>query len=269
MDTNVFVEYYKDKLDKERPSSLFKYRSGAYDCKGVCNSINALKKNEIWFSQATTMDDAFDCRIPISKEEALILFNTYHIDIPQVFRKKAFIGFYKDLNENCDRQKRTYLSCYSATSDSSIMWNYYASAYEGFCIEYDFELINKRLTEYIEKFIKIGEVIAITPVIYNKSPVIDGFIDANQVTIKNSEWKFEDEWRIVYLPNQATNEKSKKYIPLVFNDIKPKTIYIGHKVQKNSRLYNELYSYCIENEISLKKKEIRDGNFGFINKDIL
>lgn len=269
MNIDKYNEYLNEKVFSMREKNLFRYRSGIYNDDGTCYSVEALKNNEIWFSAASTMDDVFDCNIPISREEVLPSFVKYFSDVTPEFQERVFNSLYEDVNKYNNRQKGTYLSCFSTNSNSSIMWNYYANAHEGFCIEYDYELIYKHVTERFEEIKDKGEVIFLSPVIYNESPIIEGLINAHQVTIKSNEWEFEDEWRIVYSQNNRSQDENKKYIPLEFKTIKPKAIYIGYKIQNNSRLYDELYCYCLENKIAFKKKELKENNFGFQDLDIL
>ena len=153
------------------PKSLFRYRA----CNE--NNLGAFEKDEIWFSTADCMNDGFDARAYISKEnkeKALIevesLFNQYNQEQLQTFFEKNiapkvsqetryalslvpewFERNKSDLLELAKgeilarvitipfaTQNSSRICCFSETFKSSAMWGLYGKDETGFCLEYEF-----------------------------------------------------------------------------------------------------------------------------------
>lgn len=157
--------------------------------------------------------------------------------------------------------KVTGVCCFTENKKSQVMWNMYADNCKGCMIEYDISILD---------FLNI---IDLTPVIYNSNRETDPFklaIDAYleclcdgsnidkainkksyyQLLIKDEEWSFQNEWRII------GQSKRKSFSPAI------KAIYLG----KNIDIKNEkkLIKTAKEKKFVLYKQE-----FGITNKEMV
>ncbi len=131
-----------------------------------------------------------------------------------------------------------FITCFSETNKSILMWSHYAANHTGFCIEYDFSKLS----------IKDPRKRLLYPVIYN-----DNIFDAteylrptfenkefNNLMIsyaamnKSEEWNYEREWRYI-LPYGPTKEVLTMKVP------KPVAVYLGARISdENKRKIIEL-----------------------------
>jgi len=120
-----------------------------------------------------------------------------------------------------------FITCFSETNKSILMWSHYAANHTGFCVEYDFSKLSnkdhrKRLlypviydnnvfdaTEYLQ------------PTFENKS--FNNLMLNYAAMNKSIEWGYEREWRFI-LSNGPTKEI------LTLNAPKPTAIYLGAKM---------------------------------------
>lgn len=155
--------------------------------------------------------------------------------------------------------KAIYVSCFSETNDSILMWSHYAKNHEGICIEYNLKELglNNPITRYIfpvyysNKVFDIGSYITDGDKEFDN--VIQGFnqnIDKNMnnskvnsklkfnnmvlyltALNKSRDWSYEKEWRYVHI---NTNSQIK---PTFFKIPKPKAIYLGSKINDKNKNY--------------------------------
>ncbi len=123
----------------------------------------------------------------------------------------------------------TYVACFSEDPASELMWAHYADAHQGFCVEYDFTMINADDLRY-----KL-----LWPVIYSseKFPlVVNGPPEPRNFTVwnatlaaihKHPRWEYEREWRIVVALGDP---------PMPPWDLgKPNRLILGQKIQARPR----------------------------------
>ena len=134
-----------------------------------------------------------------------------------------------------DTKEKTGVCSLTENNRSQIMWNLYGDAYKGCMIEYDFPLTD------------INNIIDLFPVIYSddrKTDSLEIAIDVqinslntnprvaffekfkalySLISIKNTEWKMQKEWRIVGQPKQRSAS------PRIA------AIYLGQKVNRQNR----------------------------------
>lgn len=153
------------------PKSLFRYRA----CNE--NNLSAFEKDEIWFSTADCMNDGFDARAYISKEnkEKILAqientFKAYNKEqltellkkelLPKVSPETQYAisllpGWFEQNKDDIPEMARgeiltkiisipivtqltSRICCFSESIKSAAMWGLYGKDETGFCLEYDF-----------------------------------------------------------------------------------------------------------------------------------
>lgn len=206
------------------PKRLYKYRAGKYGNNNENRDLKALKGNEIWLSRPDKFDDIFDCRLAIK------IFGTVDEDLSNRLRN------------------HTYISCFSETSESFIMWYYYANGHKGYCIEYDFQGLSDMIYSK-----KSGSLM---PVHYNNTFNNINVNPTFATLIKSEEWAFENEWRIIH-PDISDEE----YVNII--GPKPQKVYAGCLLKETDTLYKELKQYCRENEVQFIHRRVSDTYYLF------
>lgn len=104
-------------------------------------------------------------------------------------------------NEICMREETKMMGylCFSSRCDSPAMWGYYASRGRGACLEFQFDVIEVQPDVYEILFcsmMSIREPLYLHPVRYSESR-IDNSSAYSSFFVKSSEWKHEQEYRVV------------------------------------------------------------------------
>lgn len=166
-----------DSAQKLLPKSLFKYRSCSEQ------NINAFDKDELWFASADCMNDGFDARTFVSKEDKDYVKETFEslfkgkkIDYasqqfknlefkfqiernpfqPDSIDSEAFEEYKNKLMDvirsDVDSvfplipsiiQTSSKLCCFSETVASTTMWGLYGENETGYCLEYSSDLLSQ------------------------------------------------------------------------------------------------------------------------------
>lgn len=138
----------------------------------------------------------------------------------------------------------TYVCCFSAKSDSTLMWSHYANCSRGVCVEYDFnQLPDMNLLKE-----------AVFPVYYSEAPIdlTDLLNDDSYLIYKYSldaavlcsalnkatPWQYEHEWRLVWeLSGIIDIAENNKWLSVQLA-LQPKSISLGYHFLKNFFCYN-------------------------------
>ena len=171
--------YYKIKNN-----SLYNYTKVNKD------TLRAILNNTLWCSNTKKFNDPVDPYI-------------------RNFRKQEQNQFYDYL---LDKIK---IACLTTHNDNTLMWSHYADKHQGICIEYDINKIfnenndkilirkisyNKKMISY-DRLINKQKKSINSVLIDNKT--IDNIIDL--FAIKSREWKYEDEYRILFYDKENKN----------------------------------------------------------------
>lgn len=187
------------------PKHLYKYRS-MNTKKDREHTLHILSHNEIYFAKCTEFNDPFDCNLHISCEGD---FNIHKEKLrkmyPGLSEKKLDIQTQKDLQkENIKKSERKVnnnirriieqagIFSMSAKRDNLLMWSHYADYHKGICIE--FKTTNGKLfgcdllnVDYVVNYPKLT--------LYDE---VDSEFAKKTVRTKSEDWKYEEEWRIIY-----------------------------------------------------------------------
>lgn len=161
-----------------------------------------------------------------------------------------FLG-YKTYAQVKELHDLAYMTCFSESNKSVLMWSHYAKNHEGICVEYDF----KRLYSTLDKYDVLGHLF---PVVYRnkrtqyrdlesltkslsmlrdairENIVYDGEEELTDLLplllIKSTDWDYEKEWRILYTKKQMydinDDELYRMNIPLKCVS----AIYLGYRI---------------------------------------
>lgn len=141
------------------------------------------------------------------------------------------------------------VGCLSTNVKNRLMWSHYAKSHEGFCIEYDFS------ENVLENFKSLP-----VPVIYdNDRPQMlwEVVVDNNEENMKkakgqivlsllqkDSEWKYENEWRIFVNAKESSEQKMPKM----------SCIYLGASISEENR--TKILEIAKELKIPVKQMKV-------------
>lgn len=166
-------------------------------------SIDSLENDYIYLSNPKDFNDPFDCNRNLIAEKQKELRNWEYVE---------------RLNDISD----IGIACFSENGMEPLLWSHYANSYRGFCLKFNVEsLINTQ-----NDFVKLKRVI------YSQAPKVISqdhpFSSYYQYLLKLSNWKYEQEWRLLFQnPNKADNK-------FFFDKSCIEEISVGYKNMENS-----------------------------------
>ena len=188
------------------PSHLYKYRS-LRTKRDRQYTARILTHNEIYFAKYTEFNDPFDCNLHISAEgninahktklrelnpdlsEAELDIRTRNELEAKNIRKRE-----KKIHKDISQINRVVLGIFSmsAKRDNILMWSHYSDCHRGICLE--FEVTDGKLfgcdlskVSYREQYPNLS--------VYDE---IDLEWMKRFLTTKACDWRYEEEWRILY-----------------------------------------------------------------------
>lgn len=93
------------------------------------------------------------------------------------------------------------ICCFSSCCRNVLMWSHYAKDHEGFCVEYDFKSLGSSsiTCNMLYPVIYTDIYQDRTDEIFKSSDTISNiFIDTETALIKSVDWKYEQEWRLIF-----------------------------------------------------------------------
>ena len=152
------------------------------------------------------------------------------------------------LDQHLHAIKNMYnVCCFSSELDEDLMWSHYADSHRGYCIQYDFKSLG----------LLDDRVQLLFPVIYQDSPsveiedldAVDGSLVMYALTLKNTKWSYEKEWRSFYMHTEKPHSE---------NMPKPKAVYLGAKVKEEDKKI--MLGICSEKSIPLYQMTLPNVN---------
>ncbi|WP_111709751.1 DUF2971 domain-containing protein [Lutibacter citreus] len=213
-------------------NTIYKYR-GIFD-KTFERDINSILENNFWSANPIEFNDVFETVIDNRPVIKLIEFIARWFGI----NSEKDIDF---LNKNTDKvmsiDNRNGMYSLSKNSIDELLWAHYANQHNGYCIEYDLNILLNSIKE-IEHY---------SSVTYSKTPLVinwKDFFSSNSKRLnkmgfnKSKRWEYEQEYRLI------TNTIGKiNYSPLAI-----KSIYFGLRIcsDKKQEIINSLKSKNIK-----------------------
>lgn len=191
--------------------NVFKYRNG------LVRDIEALMNNQFYSANLESLNDIEEAKAIINKEEIEIFDLLLKSKAPQVE---------KTLQSNVEsfiREAKKYgIYSLGKNYNNQLLWAYYANSHQGFCIEYDLDILKQ--FQLNDEFF--------SDVIYQENiPIIDledilnyNILIKKLLVTKSVAWKNEEEFRII------TGISGLYY----FYNRAIKSIYFGYRASENS-----------------------------------
>ena len=191
-----FVQYNTRVLYSKLPQRLKKFFSDRVFSAfaGIIVQLSEVEITEENFFELLEIDDALKALAEIASNLQKTVFE------PSI---KEFLS-------------KTTVSCFSASGwDNQLMWAHYANSYSGFCIEYDF----RKIKDYIGLICPV-DYSGTRPHLSLRDLGIVGYDESaedktvhsevdlqailSKLLVKNSCWKYEEEWRIINFGEENT-----------------------------------------------------------------
>ncbi len=225
---------------------LYKYTN--FDLNGYYKSI--LYESKLYCTSPKNFNDPFDCKIypnyQLGNNNDILnkfIEHTY-VEFPNLSRKdilkiakdkfKTNIKIIKNPNLMSKRMEdiinKTFgIYSLSESNDNLLMWAHYAKDHRGFCVEFNVEMLFKVLQNHI----LINEFLMLKKVKYTSEyPIINPYVSEYKpedffdlLTTKSKDWKYENEWRIIY------SEHPNEFLKIPEEIIT--AIYFGVRCNKN------------------------------------
>ncbi|RKS96602.1 DUF2971 domain-containing protein [Chryseobacterium defluvii] len=217
---------------------VYKYRS--VEEKIFKRDFDTISDKFFYSSNYSTLNDPFDIYF---SEQISPLIKFLNI----LFPNNDSSNFEKQLKLVLGSKEKTGIYCLSKNFLNEQLWAYYASAYSGYCIEYDLEiLVDKSQNSDFEYMLEIDYNDIIPTIDINDIKNPESLI-RKMYAIKKANWKHEDEIRLIF-----NNYGFKKFHPSAITGI-----YFGYKTDK---IVKESFYNLFENE-DVKFYEIFPSNF--------
>lgn len=197
-----------------------------------------LQEKQIFIQTPAKMNDIFDFQpifdYSISQDDAIKLINELdkrgfikEVGLKEkiindillmnatelVHKMKAFCG---DLFIHLFEEQKlcTKILCFIEHYDNQLLWAHYADEYKGVCVQYNFTTMDNVSKLSVRKVIYDDNTPSIK--IYDRFlKPMDYLVSlVKTVLIKNTDWKYENEWRLVLADQFGTWCGEKRYIPL-------------------------------------------------------
>lgn len=165
---------------------------------------------------------------------------------------------------NTKAKKEMMISCFSEVKDSILMWSHYANNHKGFCIEYDFndigidsDLINAlQPAIYRDEIFNIGKHFKETQ---EESNGLHRILEGYAAIIKSNEWKYEQEWRIIFRKNESKGFNCELFTP--------KSVYLGSRISDAHR--EEILEIAKGKKISVFQMKMKNNEFKLFAERLL
>lgn len=176
------------KLISDRPKYLYRFRRFSEF------SIDEIINQRIFLAKPDSFDDVMDSQYIIKKPKTIPSLKS-----DSDLAKEKYIEMLENM---LARERNKYyhdvlrVACFTTKTDNIPLWYYYADRHRGICIEYDF-------SEFTS-FAKEG--VCLLPVIYPSEndeyeyrifSRRDAASAISNALVKNEDWKFEKEWRLI------------------------------------------------------------------------
>ncbi len=210
------------------------------------------KKASIKFSSAFTLNDSYELKFNLEidpladgHEKQFLKKNVGStIDDFKSWQKHALdhpgYPWYEEQQQRSAIAQTTALCSFSADNKSNLMWSHYTDNHIGICVEYKPELFEYLKT--LKKYILCGKIN------YSDAPLTVNILEDNISKVekmmfnKQSEWKYEKEYRIILLSDEETEfiKIEQKYI---------KAVYLGSRT--STEIESEILAFCKNTDISI------------------
>jgi hypothetical protein len=187
------------------PSRLYRYRSLTRDKNALDQEIEAIRKNYLWCSDFTKMNDPMEGFYRPSR--TIQGRPNYNKIVKLITAKKSSVG----------------IACLSDTRENVLMWTHYAGNYQGICVSYSSRVLVEGLP-LDSSLVRLG---------YDDDPPRIASADIRNpdkaariiLSQKKYNWAYEREWRVM---------GSKGAVPLGIENA-VRSVYLGSRIDPKHR----------------------------------
>lgn len=147
---------------------------------------------------------------------------------------------------------------FSAINNEPLLWAHYADSNRGFCLGYNFRILNNDLTELMLPVRYSETMLDVSKLIFTKN---DKNIILDAITRKSIAWEYEKEWRLVMLADHEDRKGQLLKVPY------PQYLYLGTKVGDYNR--GRLIEIAETKNMEVYEILPNPTRFGFTSKRIL
>lgn len=237
----------KELVCKNRPRSLYKYRAGnEWD-------ISALKTGKIWVSRASFLDDDEDGRVHLEDANEILSILDSIAVLEEKFKNPKYKRAVNTVFE--DSKMNSAVCSLSEISDNEFMWENYANNAQGFCLEYDFEKLCKKIQGCLMPMPRVIPVsysakrpMKIEEFSNKMQPIVMGLYSKDRIGPNGEKWYEQEEWRIAgYTKTFGIGESDKG----VLIDVPmPERIIFGENA--SDALKAEIQSWIKQEELKVQ-----------------
>ena len=173
--------------------------------------------NEIYFQKPSKFDDPLDSKITyvlkgtkaekrrwLKRNLALARPELTEQDINEISSEPSNIK--KFFDDFCKRQSKRPdelgIYCLTTLRANILMWTHYSDNHKGFCLEFGYqndEFFQRALpVEYSKEMSTFNLLDTVVGEAHKNADIF-----AELLLIKAEDWEYQDEWRIVYTPDQG------------------------------------------------------------------
>jgi len=173
-------------------------------------------KNEIFFQKPSKFDDPLDSRIRCVgkgtiREKAQFLKRNLPLARPDLTQEdvdrisKDPAAFKQFIDVLCERQDASLdqlgVYCLTTSRDNILMWAHYSDNHKGFCLEFDGQgpFFQRALPIEYSGVLPTFNILDLT--LGESQRYASKF--AELLLIKAEDWRYQNEWRIVYTPQDG------------------------------------------------------------------
>ncbi len=192
--------------------NVYKYRSGS------ARDIESLMNNQFFSAGIESLNDI---------QEAKIKINDTQINVLDVFLKNTTFqssdNCIQNILENFINEAKKYgIYSLSKNYDNELLWAYYSNSHQGFCIEYDLDILKQY--QLNQEFLNDVEYDKDIPVIELNDMFEANNLVKKYLATKSIAWKHEEEFRII------TGTVGLYH----FYNRSVKSIYFGYRTPENT-----------------------------------
>lgn len=249
---HVQVQEWCSEFDmKDSPKFLYRY----YRFDEHTEKI--FTKNEIHFQKPSKFDDPLDSKITyvhkgtktkkqrfLKRNLALAKPELTEQEINKISENPTnFKKFFDDFRKRQDKRKDELgVYCLTTLRDNILMWVHYSDNYKGFCLEFDgrSEFFQRAQPVEYSKVMPTFNILDIT--VGESHKYADKF--AELLLIKAEDWEYQDEWRVVYIPDHGGPG------PHTFPEKLLTGVILGFKISNKNR--NNIIEWCRDRKFKPK-----------------
>lgn len=165
--------------------NVYKYRSGSV------RDIEALMNNQFYSASLESLNDIQEAKIQIN-EAQINLFDSLVKKMSPLVQDESLQSI---LNTFITEAKKFGIYSLSKNYDNELLWAYYSNSHQGFCIEYDLDILKQ--FQLNDEFFSDVEYKEYLPIISLEDIQHDHFVTKKLLATKSISWKHEEEFRIV------------------------------------------------------------------------